>query len=165
MGPMPSVEGKQWCLPKAGVDPDTLQRNIDYVCGLGLNCWPIEEGGACFEPNTVRAHAAYAMNVYYQAMGMYGYDCDFEQTGAITDVDPSKYMRLFFFILIMIYSFFGGILKGFSFFCLSFMFKQAMEGASIENGVNCNEDHFKAIFSLLFFFSSFLANRINDYRH
>jgi hypothetical protein len=98
MGPMPPVEGKQWCLPKAGVDPDTLQRNIDYVCGLGLNCGPIEEGGSCFEPNTVRAHAAYAMNVYYQAMGRYGYDCDFDQTGAITDVDPSKYMRHFLFL-------------------------------------------------------------------
>lgn len=89
IGPMPPVKGKQWCLPKAGADTDTLQRNIDYVCGLGLNCGPIQEGGACFEPNTVRAHAAYAMNEYYQAMGMYGYDCDFEETGAITDVDPS----------------------------------------------------------------------------
>lgn len=95
---MPPVKGKQWCLPKAGADTDTLQRNIDYVCGLGLNCGPIQEGGACFEPNTVRAHAAYAMNEYYQAMGMYGYDCDFEETGAITDVDPSKYETFFLFI-------------------------------------------------------------------
>jgi hypothetical protein len=97
---MPPVMEKQWCLPKAGVDPDTLQRNIDYVCGLGLKCGPIQEGGACFEPNTVRAHAAYAMNVYYQALGRYGYDCDFEQTGAITDVDPSKY-EIFFIIIII----------------------------------------------------------------
>ena len=96
VNPTPRSKGKQWCLPKTGADENALQRNIDYVCGLGLNCGPIEEGGSCFEPNTVRAHAAYAMNVYYQAMGRYNYDCDFDQTGAITAVDPSKYMRHFF---------------------------------------------------------------------
>lgn len=41
-------------------------------------------------PNTVRAHAAYAMNRYFQAMGRNGYDCEFEGTGATTAVDPSK---------------------------------------------------------------------------
>ncbi|EXC21417.1 Glucan endo-1,3-beta-glucosidase [Morus notabilis] len=92
--PMPLAEGseKQWCLPKTGVDSDALQRNIDYICGLGLDCGPIQEGGPCFAPNTVRAHAAYAMNTYYQVMGRNGYDCDFGQTGAITDVDPSTFV-------------------------------------------------------------------------
>lgn len=80
---------KQWCLPKAGADPDALQRNIDYICGLGLDCRPMQEDGACFLPNTVRAHAAYAMNAYYQAMGRNDYDCDFKETGAVTTVDPS----------------------------------------------------------------------------
>ncbi|XP_023923215.1 glucan endo-1,3-beta-glucosidase [Quercus suber] len=92
IGPSPTsqpVDGKRWCLPKSGVDQDALQRNIDYVCGLGLDCGPIQEGGMCFDPNTVRAHAAYAMNLYYQVMGSYEYDCDFEHSGAITDVDPS----------------------------------------------------------------------------
>lgn len=71
-------------------DSDALQRNIDYVCGLGLDCGPIQEGGPCFLPNSVRAHAAYTMNMYYQVMGGNGYDCDFEQTGTISHVDPSK---------------------------------------------------------------------------
>lgn len=92
--PLPPHGGKTYCLPKAGADPEALQKNIDYVCGLGLNCGPIKEGGPCFMPNTVRAHAAYAMNIYYQGMGKNGYDCDFEQTGATTTVDPSKF---FFF--------------------------------------------------------------------
>ncbi|GMN44369.1 hypothetical protein TIFTF001_013557 [Ficus carica] len=91
--PVPPHEGRgnRWCLPKTGADSDALQRNIDYVCGLGLDCGPILEGGPCFAPNTVRAHAAYAMNLYYQLMGTNGYDCDFGQTGAITAVDPSKF--------------------------------------------------------------------------
>lgn len=71
---------------------ESLQRNIDYVCGLGLDCGPIQEGGACFEPNTVQAHAAYAMNVYYQANGKDDYDCNFEGTGSITNVDPSEFL-------------------------------------------------------------------------
>ncbi|KAL3754210.1 hypothetical protein ACJRO7_001453 [Eucalyptus globulus] len=86
---MSPPKGTQWCLPKTGADPDALQRNIDYVCGLGMECRPIEEGGACFLPNTVRAHAAYAMNAYYQAMGGNTYDCDFKGTGAVTAIDPS----------------------------------------------------------------------------
>ncbi|KAK6936656.1 X8 domain [Dillenia turbinata] len=84
-------DGKQsWCLPKTGAKTEDLQRNIDYVCGLGIEyCREIQEGGQCFLPNTVRAHAAYAMNAYYQAMGRHEIDCDFAETGAVTDVDPS----------------------------------------------------------------------------
>ncbi|KAJ7965315.1 glucan endo-1,3-beta-glucosidase [Quillaja saponaria] len=89
VSPMPSSKGKVWCMPKAGADPEALQRNIDYVCGLGLNCGPIQEGGPCFAPNTVQAHAAFAMNTYYQTTEKKDYDCDFAQTGHITNVDPS----------------------------------------------------------------------------
>ncbi|CAK9151583.1 unnamed protein product [Ilex paraguariensis] len=89
VSPLPASKGKDWCLPKPGADEDALQKNIDYVCGFGVDCRPIQEGGECFVPNTVRAHAAYAMNAYYQATGRNGYDCDFDQTGAITNVDPS----------------------------------------------------------------------------
>lgn len=92
LGPAPQQHpkgGKQWCLPTSDAHSDALQKNIDYVCGLGLDCKPIQEGGACFIPDTVRAHAAYAMNAYYQTTGGSEYDCDFEQTGALTDVDPS----------------------------------------------------------------------------
>lgn len=81
---------KIWCLPKTGADVEALQRNIDYVCGLEAEyCKPIQEGGECFLPNTVKAHAAFAMNAYYQGTGKNDYDCDFEQTAAISTVDPS----------------------------------------------------------------------------
>lgn len=72
--------GKKWCLPKPEANDENLQNNIDYVCGLGIDCRPIQEGGTCFFPDTVRAHATYAMNAYYQATGRNGYDCDFAQT-------------------------------------------------------------------------------------
>ncbi|KAM7504891.1 hypothetical protein LguiB_003795 [Lonicera macranthoides] len=84
----PKAEGKKWCLPKSGANEEILQGNIDYACGMGVDCRPIKEGGECFYPNTVRGHAAYSMNAYYQVMGSHDYDCDFKQTGAITTTDP-----------------------------------------------------------------------------
>ncbi|KAL2540281.1 O-Glycosyl hydrolase family 17 protein [Abeliophyllum distichum] len=87
---MPAPKGKTWCVPKSGANEEALERNIDYACGLDMEyCKPIQESGACFYPNTVRAHAAYAMNAYFQAMGRNDFDCDFRQTGAVTNKDPS----------------------------------------------------------------------------
>ncbi|CAN8252178.1 unnamed protein product [Cochlearia groenlandica] len=87
----PEVESseKRWCVAKAGAETVALQRNIDYVCGLGLNCRPIIESGPCFLPNTVKAHATWAMNLFYQTMGRHEFNCDFDKTGEITMIDPS----------------------------------------------------------------------------
>lgn len=87
--------GKRWCLPKPEANDENLQKNIDYVCGLGIDCRPIQEGGACFFPDTVRAHAAYAMNAYYQSTGRNGYDCDFAQTAVTTISNPSNAPQIF----------------------------------------------------------------------
>lgn len=100
-------ESKRWCLPKSEASEEGLQRNIDYVCGLGLDCGPIKENGACFAPNTVRAHAAYVMNAYFQATEGNDFDCDFDQTGTLTTVDPSKSHKILIFILILIDFFFN----------------------------------------------------------
>lgn len=100
--PVTQPKAKKWCLPKTGAEAEDLQRNIDYVCGLGVDCGSIQEGGSCFLPNTVRAHAAYAMNAYYQSTGKNDYDCDFLQTGAITIVDPSNCINWKIFFTYMI---------------------------------------------------------------
>ncbi|KAJ8771306.1 hypothetical protein K2173_026483 [Erythroxylum novogranatense] len=80
---------KRWCVPKSDASDDALQKNIDYVCSSGVDCGPIQEGGTCFNPNTVRSHASYAMNAYYQAFGRHDFNCDFEHTGVLTSEDPS----------------------------------------------------------------------------
>ncbi|XP_056166129.1 glucan endo-1,3-beta-glucosidase-like [Syzygium oleosum] len=85
----PASSGKKWCVPRSDASDQALQANIDYVCGAQVDCKPIQAGGACFDPDTVRSHAAYAMNAYYQAFGGHDYDCDFGKTGTITAVDPS----------------------------------------------------------------------------
>lgn len=68
-----------------------LQENIDFACGQeGVDCTAIRPGGVCYEPDTVQAHAAYAMNLYFQSNGRHAYDCDFGDTGVVTTADPSK---------------------------------------------------------------------------
>lgn len=89
-----SATGKKWCVPKSNASDQALQANIDYVCSNGVDCQPIQAGGPCFSPNTVRSHAAYAMNAYYQALGRHPFNCDFGGTGVITTTDPSKYTRV-----------------------------------------------------------------------
>ncbi|KAL9688796.1 hypothetical protein QQ045_033220 [Rhodiola kirilowii] len=85
--PAPSTAA--WCVPKSGTPDAQLQANIDYVCGQGFDCGPIQLGGACFEPNTVLAHASYAMNLLYQTAGRNPWNCDFSQTATLTSNDPS----------------------------------------------------------------------------
>ncbi|KAE9597321.1 hypothetical protein Lal_00007569 [Lupinus albus] len=96
LGPSPSPgpsnepsSSKKWCVPKTSASDKALQANIDYVCSSGIDCGSIRDGGSCFKPDTVRSHAAYAMNAYYQASGRHDLDCDFGHTGLVTYTDPS----------------------------------------------------------------------------
>ncbi|GLU02350.1 hypothetical protein SLE2022_196040 [Rubroshorea leprosula] len=85
----PAESTKNWCIPRSDASDAALQANIDYVCSTGVDCLPIQPGGACFDPNTLRSHAAYAMNAYYQANGRHDFNCDFSHSGVITSADPS----------------------------------------------------------------------------
>lgn len=85
-----AVTGKKWCVPKPGSSNAALQANIDYVCSKGVDCKPIQSGGACFQPNDVWSHASYIMNTYYQASGRHAYNCDFSHTGVLVSRDPSR---------------------------------------------------------------------------
>lgn len=84
------ISGKKWCVPVNGASDAELQANIDFACGAGIDCGPIQGGAACSQPDTVRSRAAYAMNAYYQSNGRSAAACDFAGTGALTAVDPSK---------------------------------------------------------------------------
>lgn len=87
--PAPAEDVKKWCVPKAVASDAALQANIDYVCSQGVDCRPIQPGGACFDPNNVRAHASFIMNAYYQIEGCHDFDCDFSGSAFITYTDPS----------------------------------------------------------------------------
>lgn len=85
----PPVQNKKFCMPKVGATDAQLQSNINYVCSQGVDCTPIQAGGPCFSPNTIRSHAAFAMNSYYQKEGRNNFNCDFAGTGVIASSDPS----------------------------------------------------------------------------
>ncbi|CAH2051590.1 unnamed protein product [Thlaspi arvense] len=78
-----------WCVPKEDATEEQLQASLDWVCGHGIDCGPIMPGGACFEPNNVVSHTAYAMNLYFQKSLETAMDCDFSQTARITSDNPS----------------------------------------------------------------------------
>jgi hypothetical protein len=88
--PSPKPTKAGWCVPKAGVSDAQLQASLDYACGQGIDCGPIQPGGACFEPNTVASHASYAMNLYYQKSAKNPWNCDFSETATLTFKNPSK---------------------------------------------------------------------------
>ncbi|CAL4926585.1 unnamed protein product [Urochloa decumbens] len=79
-----------WCVARDGAADADLQADLDYACAqVGVDCGAIQPGGACFEPNTVRAHAAYAMNQLYQAAGRNPWNCDFRASATLTSSNPS----------------------------------------------------------------------------
>jgi X8 domain len=67
-----------------------LQKAIDYACGYGADCGPILQTGACYNPNTVKAHCNYAVNSYYQRKGQSPEACNFAGSALATNTDPSK---------------------------------------------------------------------------
>ncbi|GAA0161533.1 glucosidase [Lithospermum erythrorhizon] len=86
--PIPPVnQGPTWCVPKPEATDAQLQQNLDMVCGSGIDCKPLQPGGACELPNTIRDRASWAMNSFYKSKG---FVCDFAGTGLVTTVDPSK---------------------------------------------------------------------------
>ncbi|PWA82307.1 O-Glycosyl hydrolases family 17 protein [Artemisia annua] len=91
--PVPSIQ------PPAGVNnttsgrgssptPSLASSNDVFALNNGGDCRPIQAGGACFEPNNVRSHAAFIMNAFYQTNGRNDFNCDFAHTGVITSTDP-----------------------------------------------------------------------------
>ncbi|URD83579.1 glucan endo-1,3-beta-glucosidase [Musa troglodytarum] len=53
--PAPSSDSWRWCVATADASAAELQNNIDYACGSGgADCRAIQDGGACFDPDTPR---------------------------------------------------------------------------------------------------------------
>ncbi|TYI07978.1 hypothetical protein ES332_A10G264700v1, partial [Gossypium tomentosum] len=85
----PADTAKKFCVPKPEATDAQLQNNLDYACSHGIDCRPIQAGGVCVEPATVRSRAAFAMNSYFKSKLGVDSACDFSGTGQVTTVDPS----------------------------------------------------------------------------
>ncbi|KAL7124255.1 hypothetical protein ABFS83_14G036300 [Erythranthe nasuta] len=78
-----------WCVARSDASEQALQTALDYACGAGADCAPIQSSGLCYLPNTVQAHASYAFNSYYQRKANAPDSCSFAGTSAIAKTDPS----------------------------------------------------------------------------
>ncbi|WVY89696.1 hypothetical protein V8G54_035210, partial [Vigna mungo] len=86
----PLSSGASWCIASPTASQTTLQVALDYACGYGgADCSAIQPGGSCYNPNSIRDHASYAFNKYYQKNPVPN-SCNFGGTAVIISTNPSK---------------------------------------------------------------------------
>ncbi|MCO5608606.1 hypothetical protein L7F22_062819 [Adiantum nelumboides] len=79
-----------WCVASPGASQAQLEQVINFACGEGgADCSAIQTGNACFSPDTLAAHASFAMNSYYQHHGRNYWNCFFNNAGLVTATNPS----------------------------------------------------------------------------
>ncbi|KAJ3681220.1 hypothetical protein LUZ60_015709 [Juncus effusus] len=81
----------KWCVFVGGnVNETQLQEAVNYACGQGSAiCNAVQNGGACFEPNSLSKHADWAFNSYWQQFRTIGGTCDFNGLAVLMSKDPS----------------------------------------------------------------------------
>jgi hypothetical protein len=67
-----------------------LQKTLDYACGAGADCKPIQQNGGCFAPDTVSAHCSYAVNSFFQRNNQNQHACVFSGATNLVTNDPSN---------------------------------------------------------------------------
>ncbi|KAF7109548.1 hypothetical protein CFC21_109790 [Triticum aestivum] len=86
--------GQLWCVAKNNAEDGALQSAIDWACGPngGADCRAIQQGGACYEPPDLLAHASYAFNDYFLRSGGAASPaaCDFSGAAALIGLNPSR---------------------------------------------------------------------------
>ncbi|XP_074366088.1 glucan endo-1,3-beta-glucosidase 4 [Apium graveolens] len=81
---------EQWCIADEQTPDVELQAGLDWACGKGgADCSKIQVNQPCYLPNTVRDHASYAFNNYYQKYKNRGGTCYFKAAAMTTELDPS----------------------------------------------------------------------------
>ncbi|XP_071719044.1 uncharacterized protein [Rutidosis leptorrhynchoides] len=83
------ITSATWCVVRSEASRESLQAALDYACGAGADCAPIQQTGLCFLPNTIQAHASYAFNSYFMRSSMAPGSCNFAGTATIAKTDPS----------------------------------------------------------------------------
>ncbi|XP_014523303.1 major pollen allergen Ole e 10 isoform X3 [Vigna radiata var. radiata] len=82
--------GASWCTASPTASQRALQVALDYACGYGAtDCSAIQPGGTCYFPNSVRDHASYAFNKYYQKNPVPN-SCNFGGVAVITSTNPKS---------------------------------------------------------------------------
>ncbi|XP_028764742.1 glucan endo-1,3-beta-D-glucosidase-like isoform X2 [Neltuma alba] len=81
---------RKWCVARPSASEAELEADITYACShVRDSCRLIQEGGACFFPNTLINHASVVMNQYYADMGRNSWNCDFSASALLVLSNPS----------------------------------------------------------------------------
>lgn len=88
-----------YCIADEQTEEGELVEAMKWACGNGADCSAIQQNGACYTPNTVKDHASYAFNSYYQNMKSKGGSCYFNSAALLSDLDPSNNFFMFFILL------------------------------------------------------------------
>lgn len=89
-----SGQFEEWCIADEQTPDEELQRAMDWACEKGgADCSKIKVNQPCYLPNTLKDHASYAFNNYYQRFKHKGASCYFNAAAITTDLDPSKISR------------------------------------------------------------------------
>ncbi|KAK9922689.1 hypothetical protein M0R45_031143 [Rubus argutus] len=84
------VTTELWCVAKNNAEDSALQSALDWACGAGgADCSPIQQSGPCYDPSDIQNTASYAFNDYFLKHGMTDESCNFDNTAAVTSLNPS----------------------------------------------------------------------------
>lgn len=92
-----------WCVAKNNAEDAALQTALSWACGPGAaDCSPIQQGGPCYDASDIVVTASYAFNDYYLKHGLSTDSCSFDNTAALTSLNPSQSQKLFILDLIFV---------------------------------------------------------------
>ncbi|KAF7150506.1 hypothetical protein RHSIM_Rhsim02G0091300 [Rhododendron simsii] len=89
IAPKSDGQFEDWCVADEQTPAEELQRALDWACGNGADCSKLQVNQPCYLPNTVKDHASFAFNSYYQKLKHKGATCYFNAAALITALDPS----------------------------------------------------------------------------
>jgi len=95
-----AVKQELWCVAKNNAEDAALQTALDWACGAGgADCGPIQNGGPCYDVNSVQNTASYAFNDYFLKHGLTDDSCSFNNNAAVTSLNPSKLVFVYLSML------------------------------------------------------------------